>query len=234
MRASGAEAALRGKALTVDALVTAMEELQHDISPGDTPGVQLPRSAVPSLCHCRAGSLRNYDELTANAPMKLASKARIEWALHLCADGGTEVFYRSAAEGLLLQALGPLLAGDTTLPCKLKRLLASAKKLGDPGVAEGKQTYPDYSSIAPPAHENVEKDRVHLMVSLAIPCCAPWFCESPTRSWQSYQVIVQIVRYKAACTERCGGALQSGLDPQYIVHCNTLRCAILLVPVCWH
>ena len=54
------------------------------------------------------------------------------------------------------------------LPPKLQRLLASAQKLGDPGVAEGKQTYPDYSSIAAPAHENVEKDRVHLMVSLCI------------------------------------------------------------------
>ena len=89
-------------------------------------------------------------------------------SLNLCADGGTESFYRSAAEGLLLQALAPLLAGDDSLPPKLQRLLASAKTLGDPGVAEGKQTYPDYSGIAPPAHENVEKDRVHLMVGLTI------------------------------------------------------------------
>ena len=36
VRAAGAEAAL--KALSVDALVTAMEELQHDINPSDTPG----------------------------------------------------------------------------------------------------------------------------------------------------------------------------------------------------
>ena len=50
----------------------------------------------------------------------------------------------------------------------MHRLLASAQKLGDPGVAVGRQTYPDYSSIAAPAHENVEKDRVHLMVSLCI------------------------------------------------------------------
>lgn len=38
IRAAGAEAALRGKALSMDALVTAMEELQHDIRPGNTPG----------------------------------------------------------------------------------------------------------------------------------------------------------------------------------------------------
>ncbi len=37
-RAAGAEAALIGNALSVDALVTAMEELQHDIRPGNTPG----------------------------------------------------------------------------------------------------------------------------------------------------------------------------------------------------
>ena len=49
LRAHGAEAALRGKALTVDALVMAMEELQHDISPGNTPGMRLARSAVPSM-----------------------------------------------------------------------------------------------------------------------------------------------------------------------------------------
>ena len=36
--AAGAEAALKGNALSVDALVTAMEELQHDIHPGNTPG----------------------------------------------------------------------------------------------------------------------------------------------------------------------------------------------------
>ena len=38
VRATGAEAALKGNTLSVEALVTAMEELQHDISPGDTPG----------------------------------------------------------------------------------------------------------------------------------------------------------------------------------------------------
>ena len=113
--------------------------------------------------------------------------ARFRWLLNWDADGGTESFYRSAAEGLLLQAVAPLLAGDSTLPCKLQRLLASAKNLGDPGVAEGKQTYPDYSGIAPPAHENVEKDRVHLMVSLTILHCAAWHCESPARCWQSHR-----------------------------------------------
>ena len=50
MRASGAEAALRGNTLTVDALVAAMEELQHDISPGNTPGGYLPCSANPPRC----------------------------------------------------------------------------------------------------------------------------------------------------------------------------------------
>ncbi len=39
IRAAGAEAALTGNALSMEALVAAMEELQHDIRPGDTPGV---------------------------------------------------------------------------------------------------------------------------------------------------------------------------------------------------
>lgn len=81
----------------------------------------------------------------------------------LCADGGTEHFYRAAAEGLLLQGIAPLLAGDSSLPPRLRRLLDSAQNLGDPGVAQGKLIYPDYSGIAAPAHENVQKDRVHLM-----------------------------------------------------------------------
>ena len=66
----------------------------------------------------------------------------------------------------MLQAFAPLLADSAALPPKLQRLLESAKNLGDPGVAQGKLTYPDYSGIAAPAHENVEKDRVHLMVSM--------------------------------------------------------------------
>ena len=54
----------------------------------------------------------------------------------------------------------------------MQRLLASAQKLAEPGVAVGKQTYPDYSGIAAPAHENVEKDRVHLMVSEISSLCS--------------------------------------------------------------
>lgn len=42
VRAARAEAALKGNALSVDTLVTAMEELQHDIDPGNTPGVPHP------------------------------------------------------------------------------------------------------------------------------------------------------------------------------------------------
>ena len=68
MRASGAEGALRGKALTVDALVAAMEELQHDISPGNTPGRCLLWSAAPSPMlqqHVQEqGSLCKIDEPT--------------------------------------------------------------------------------------------------------------------------------------------------------------------------
>ncbi len=46
VRAAGAESALKGNILSVDALVTAMEELQHDISPGDTPGAPQAGSAL--------------------------------------------------------------------------------------------------------------------------------------------------------------------------------------------
>lgn len=97
----------------------------------------------------------------------LVAETRCSYAIcALPADGGTESFYRCAAEGLLLQAFAPLLADSTALPPQLQRLLASAQNLGDPGVASGELTYPDYSGIAAPAHENVEKDRVHLMVSM--------------------------------------------------------------------
>ena len=67
-----------------------------------------------------------------------------------------------------------MLADNAALPPKLQRLLESARNLGDPGVAGGRQTYPDYSGIAAPAHQNVEKDRVRLMVSpwVPIPCRA--------------------------------------------------------------
>ncbi len=47
VRAAGAEAALKGNALSVDALVTAMEELQHDIDPGNTQGA--PQAAMSPL-----------------------------------------------------------------------------------------------------------------------------------------------------------------------------------------
>ena len=46
VRAAGAESALKGNILSVDALVIAMEELQHDISPGDTPGAPQAGSAL--------------------------------------------------------------------------------------------------------------------------------------------------------------------------------------------
>ena len=32
-------------------------------------------------------------------------------------------------------------------------------------LAQGKQTYPDYSDLAPPLHAPIEKDRVRLQVS---------------------------------------------------------------------
>ena len=66
MRACGAEAALKGNTFTVDALVTAMEELQHDISPGNTPGLCLLRIAT-------AFSVRQWHEAERKASAKLTS-----------------------------------------------------------------------------------------------------------------------------------------------------------------
>ena len=51
VRAARAEAALKGNALSMDTLVTAMEELQHDIDPGNTPGMYPLREHL--LAHCR-------------------------------------------------------------------------------------------------------------------------------------------------------------------------------------
>jgi hypothetical protein len=45
-------------------------------------------------------------------------------------------YYRCTAEGLLLQALGPLAAGAETGNARLQRLLESARNLGDPGIAQ--------------------------------------------------------------------------------------------------
>ncbi|EIE21740.1 molybdenum cofactor-binding domain-containing protein [Coccomyxa subellipsoidea C-169] len=116
-RAECAEAALADRPLDVDSLVAALEQLPHDIEPGDTP------------------------------------------------DGGTAPYYQNTAEGLILQAFGPLLATANDCSPQLQRLLETASNLGPPGVAEGKQTYPDYSDLAPPLHAPIEKDRVRLQAS---------------------------------------------------------------------
>lgn len=39
-RAASAEAAVAGRALDVDSLTAALEQLQHDIDPGNTPGAR--------------------------------------------------------------------------------------------------------------------------------------------------------------------------------------------------
>lgn len=53
-----------------------------------------------------------------------------------CADGGTASYYQNTAEGLILQALGPLIATANDCSPKLQRLLESARGLGPPGVAQ--------------------------------------------------------------------------------------------------
>ena len=88
----------------------------------------------------------------------------------LCADAD-EAAYRGIAEGLLLQALGPLAAAAAACAAnsQLYSLLA-AHNLGLPGVPVGAQSVPDCSRIAPPVHSPVEKDRVRLQVWL-VPYC---------------------------------------------------------------
>ncbi|BDA47143.1 Xanthine dehydrogenase/oxidase [Coccomyxa sp. Obi] len=80
-------------------------------------------------------------------------------------DGGTAAYYQNTTEGLILQALGPLIATANDCSPKLQRLLESARGLGPPGVTQGKQEYPDYSHLAPPLHAPIEKDRVRLQAS---------------------------------------------------------------------
>jgi hypothetical protein len=53
-----------------------------------------------------------------------------------CADGGTVPYYQGTAEGLVLQAFGPLLATANDVSPRLQRLLESASNLGPPGVAQ--------------------------------------------------------------------------------------------------
>lgn len=110
-----------------------------------------------------------------------ANKARRKFTIFLCpgiklhqkpdrcmctvaAADGTEAAYRGIAEGLLLQALGPLVAAaSTAVGASLKRLL-DARGLGIPDVPSGSQSFPDNTHIAPPIHSPVEKDRVRLQV----------------------------------------------------------------------
>ena len=54
----------------------------------------------------------------------------------MCTDGGTATYYQNTAEGLLLQAFGPLIASANDCSPKLQRVLESACGLGLPGVAE--------------------------------------------------------------------------------------------------
>jgi len=131
-----------------------------------------------------------------------------------CADGGTEYFYRSGAEGLLLQAFAPLLADSASLPPKLQRLLESAQNLGDPGVAQGKLTYPDNSGIAAPAHENVEKDRVHLMVSMSDFLSRSFSCLRDTSDILSETITALNQRRHChnVCLSECSAALPSSCN----------------------
>ena len=87
-----------------------------------------------------------------------------------------EAAYRGIAEGLLLQALGPLVAAACCPADSRLHSLLAAHNLGLPGVPVGAQSVPDYSHIAPPVHSPVEKDRVRLQVwlcSMALPIGAP-------------------------------------------------------------
>ena len=54
-RAECTEAALAGRALDVDTLVAALEQLQHDIEPGNTPGMNR-REHMLSICSVSGAS----------------------------------------------------------------------------------------------------------------------------------------------------------------------------------
>ena len=102
----------------------------------------------------------------------MVSTARQLMTLIAHADA-TEAGYRGIAEGLVLQALGPLVAAASTALGATLRKLLDAHNLGVPDVPSGSRTFPDYSGFAPPIHSPVQKDRVRLQVC-GVPVCG--FC----------------------------------------------------------
>ena len=83
--------------------------------------------------------------------------------LWLCAVDASAEYYRSTAEGLLFQALAPLLPEAAKRNVTLQRLL-SAESMPPPGVPASREKF------QPPPTENlpvglpVEKDRIRLQV----------------------------------------------------------------------
>lgn len=92
--------------------------------------------------------------------------ATLSRRLCVCLADADEAAYRGIAEGLLLQALGPLVAAASCASGSALHSLLAARNLGLPGVPAGTQSVPDCSRIAPPVHSPVEKDRVRLQVWL--------------------------------------------------------------------
>ena len=80
----------------------------------------------------------------------------------ICVADGAASFYRSTAEGLLFQALAPLLPEDRYSE-KIQRLL-QVQPLAEPNVPKGRQTYPSAPKKHHPVGLPIEKDRIRLQV----------------------------------------------------------------------
>lgn len=80
----------------------------------------------------------------------------------MAADGPAS-YYRSVAEGLLFQALAPLLPAEER-PQSVDKLL-KAGPLAAPGVPIGRQSYPSAPKREHPIGLPIEKDRIRLQVT---------------------------------------------------------------------
>ena len=86
-----------------------------------------------------------------------------DFDLWLCAVDASAAYYRSTAEGLLFQALAPLLPEAAKRNVTLQRLL-SVESMPPPGVPASREVF------QPPPTENlpvglpIEKDRIRLQV----------------------------------------------------------------------
>lgn len=87
----------------------------------------------------------------------------VDTAPYVIADAPAE-WYRKTLEGLLFQALSPLLAPSELAGGRLIKLL-QAPSLPPPSVPHSRQKYQHPPPIQEPVGLPVEKDRIHLQVN---------------------------------------------------------------------